>query len=121
MAAPAARERIAGRPRARQFTSSETRLGWLFVAAAAIFIVVFLVLPLALAVAMAFIRIDLTRSVDWTFFGLGNFNQATKVDLVVPAALRTIQYAAIVVALTTTAALGFAVLLNERFRGVRVV
>jgi multiple sugar transport system permease protein len=82
---------------------------------------VFLVVPLLLAVSMAYIRIDLTRTVDWTFFGLGNFNQATKDDLVLPAAFRTIQYAVIVVALTTLTALGFAVLLNERFRGVRIV
>jgi multiple sugar transport system permease protein len=91
------------------------------VAPAALFILVFLVAPLILAVAMAFMRIDLTRSVDWTFFGLGNFNQATKDEQVWPAVLRTIQYAVIVVSVTTVAAVGFAVLLNERFRGVRIV
>jgi multiple sugar transport system permease protein len=121
MTAPLGREVIAGRRRARQSDSGEAILGWLFVAPAALFILVFLVAPLILAVAMAFMRIDLTRSADWTFFGLGNFNQATKDDQVAPAVLRTVQYAFIVVTLTTVAALGVAVLLNERFRGVRIV
>src|SRR5436190_24259017 len=121
MAAPLGREGIAGRRRARQSDSGEAMLAWLFVAPAALFILVFLVVPLIVAIAMAFMRIDLTRSVDWTFFGLGNFNQATKDEQVGPAVFRTIQYAVIVVTIATVGALGFAVLLNERFRGVRVI
>jgi ABC-type sugar transport system permease subunit len=121
VAAPSGREVIAGRRRARQSDSSEAALGWLFVAPAALFILVFLVVPLVFAIVMAFMRIDLTRSADWTFFGLGNFNQATKDELVIPAVGRTVQFAFIVVTVTTLAATAFALLLNERFRGVRVL
>jgi multiple sugar transport system permease protein len=96
-------------------------MGWAFVAPAAAFIVVFLVLPLLLAVGMAFMRIDLTRSSDWTFFGLGNFAQAPRDELAGPAVIRTLQFAALVVVATTMAALGVALLLNERFPGVRIV
>ena len=50
-------------------------LGALLVTPAVLIVVAFLALPIGLAFAMAFIRIDLTRSPDWTFFGLGNFLQ----------------------------------------------
>jgi multiple sugar transport system permease protein len=115
------RGRSAGQSAARQSDSGEATLGWLFVTPAALFICVFLVAPLALAVAMAFMRIDLTRSADWTFFGLGNFKQLADDELVLPAAIRTAQFGLIVVGLTTFSALSVALLLNERFRGVRIV
>jgi len=115
------RVRLPGRSAVRVVASSEAAFGWLFVGPAALFICVFLVAPLVLAGAMAFMRIDLTRSADWTFFGLGNFRQILEDADVLPAAVRTVQFAIIVVSLTATSALAVALLLNERFFGVRAV
>ena len=91
------RIRLPGRSAVRVVTSSEAAFGWLFVGPAALFICVFLVAPLLLAGGMAFMRIDLTRSADWTFFGLGNFRQILEDADVLPAAVRTVQFAIIVV------------------------
>lgn len=110
-----------GRRGARSEAIGQALLGWLFLAPAALFILAFLAIPVGLAVGMAFMRIDLTRSSDWTFFGVGNFGQIGNDQLVWPAILRTVEFGIIVVCLTTVSALGIALLLNERMPGMRAL
>jgi len=96
-------------------------LGGILVAPAVFVVIVFLVLPIAFAAAMAFIRIDLTRSTDWTFFGLGNFGQIPLDPVLFETIPRTIYFAFAATVLTLVAGVAAAVFLNERFRGQRTL
>ena len=96
-------------------------LGAILVAPALFVVIVFLVFPILLAGAMAFIRIDLTRSTDWTFFGLGNFAQIGLDPVLFETIPRTLYFAGMATVLTLLAGVGASVFLNERFRGQRTL
>ena len=94
-------------------------LGGLLVLPALVVVVLFLVLPIVLAFAMAFMRIDLTRSPDWTFFGLGNFLQIPRDPVLFETVPRTLYFAFLSTAVTLVAGVALALFLNEPFRGQR--
>jgi ABC-type sugar transport system permease subunit len=94
-------------------------LGGILVLPALVVVIAFLVLPIALAFAMAFMRIDLTRSPDWTFFGLGNFLQLPRDPVLGEAVPRTLYFAFLSTTVTLVAGVGVALFLNEPFRGNR--
>ena len=107
----------AARTRARPRHDPDARFGLILLTPAAILITLIVIVPIAFAVCMAFLRIDLTRSTAWTFFGLGNFAQVASDPLAAQAILRSIYFAALAVVGTLGASLGVALLLNERFHG----
>src|SRR5262245_60767451 len=86
---------------------------------AAVIVLGMLAFPIGMAVALAFMRVDLTRSREWTWNGLANFQQVARDPMVLDVAIRTLYFAAIVVSCATLIAILFALLLNERFPGRR--
>jgi ABC-type sugar transport system permease subunit len=113
--------RVGVRRRAPRLLDREGVLGGVLVAPAVFVVVLFLVLPIILAAAMAFMRIDLTRSADWTFFGLGNFAQIRLDPVLFETIPRTLYYAFAATTLTLLAGVSASLFLNERFRGQRTL
>jgi ABC-type sugar transport system permease subunit len=110
--------------RVRRALRSDAAFGYLLLSPSAALVAIVLIVPIAVAVSMAFLRIDLTRSPDWTFFGAGNFLQLRTDTLAAAAIPRTLYFAALTVVGCLVLSLGVALLLNERFRGrgaVRVI
>jgi multiple sugar transport system permease protein len=105
----------------RRTLDREGVLGAVLVAPALLIVVVFLALPIGLAFVMAFMRIDLTRSTDWTFFGLGNFGQIRLDPTFFGTVPRTLYFAFLATILTLFAGILTALFLNERFRGQRTL
>ena len=96
-------------------------LGGILVLPALFVVILFLCVPIGLAFAMAFMRIDLTRSPDWTFFGLGNFLQLPRDPVLFEAIPRTLYFAFLSTGVTLLAGVGAALYLNEAFRGNRAM
>src|SRR6478672_428178 len=105
----------------RRMLDREGVLGALLVTPAVLIVVAFLALPIGLAFAMAFIRIDLTRSPDWTFFGLGNFLQIRIDPTFFGTVPRTLYFAVLATGLTAITGSVTALFLNERFPGNRAM
>ena len=105
----------------RRMLDREGVLGALLVTPAVLIVVAFLALPIGLAFAMAFIRIDLTRSPDWTFFGLGNFLQIPIDPTFFGTVPRTLYFAVFATGLTAVTGSVTALFLNERFPGNRAM
>jgi ABC-type sugar transport system permease subunit len=105
----------------RRMLDREGVLGALLVTPAVVIVVAFLALPIGLAFAMAFIRIDLTRSPDWTFFGLGNFLQIRIDPTFFGTVPRTLYFAVLATGLTALTGSVTALFLNERFPGNRAM
>jgi multiple sugar transport system permease protein len=105
----------------RRMLDREGVLGALLVTPSVLIVVAFLALPIGLAFAMAFIRIDLTRSPDWTFFGLGNFLQIRIDPTFFGTVPRTLYFAVLATGLTALTGSVTALFLNERFPGNRAM
>ena len=100
---------------------ADTRLGLALLAPAALIIGFVLLVPIATALFMAFNSINLQRSPNWTFNGLNNFALIGRDDLALAAIPRSIYFASLTVVLVIVASVGVAIVLNEPFRGRRLV
>jgi len=100
---------------------ADTRLGLALLAPAALIIGFVLLVPIATALFMAFNSINLQRSPNWTFNGLNNFALLGRDDLALAAIPRSIYFASLTVVLVIVASVGVAIVLNEPFRGRRLV
>jgi len=114
-AAIAPRGRRAGRW--DRVLASESTTGWLFVSPAVIVIGLFGVAPIIWSVVLSFQSNDLVTPATWV--GLANYKALFKDPMFVASVRRTILYTVLFVPVVTVGALGLAVALNRRLRGMR--
>ena len=96
----------------------EERLGWAMIAPAALLLVLFIVVPALLAFGLAFTNARLISPYPPEFVGLDNFVRLAE-DATFWRALANVAYfAVVVVPLQSALALGMALLVNVRVRGV---
>ncbi len=97
----------------RRRLTLDARFGLVLLAPAATIITIVVIVPIAFAVVMAFLRVDLTRSADWTFFGTGNFEQVARDPQAAKAVVRSLVFCLITVVGTCVLALLVALFLND--------
>jgi multiple sugar transport system permease protein len=104
-------------PRLKRLIGSEHVAGWAFVAPAVILIAVFFLIPIGWSLLLSLQADNLLGSAH--FVGLANYRALTK-DPVFRAAIgHTLLYTVIFVPVSVIGALGLAVALNRRIRGIR--
>ncbi|HET8626446.1 MAG TPA: sugar ABC transporter permease [Thermomicrobiales bacterium] len=107
---------------ARRFQRlDESHFGLLLIAPTAALLLVFLVYPIAYAIAMSFNRLELTVSPDQKWVGLANYGRILGDQTVRDSIARTLAFAAMTVAISVVLSLTLALVLNETFRGRKVV
>lgn len=99
----------------------EVRFGLLLMAPAMVVLLVFLGIPIAYAVVMSSQQIELTISPDRPFVGLANYAAVLKQQAVHNSIARTLIFAALTIVISTLMALALALVLNEQFRGRKLV
>jgi ABC-type sugar transport system permease subunit len=99
----------------------ESRFGLLLLLPTALILLVFLVYPIAYAVVMSFSRIELTVSAEQHWAGADNYAYLLSDPTVRESVARTVAFAALTVVITVSLSLVLALVLNESFRGRKVV
>jgi multiple sugar transport system permease protein len=115
---PAAPSLQRDRPRLlRRILGSEHLAGWAFVAPAVILIAVFFLIPIGWSLLLSFQADNLLGSSH--YIGLANYRALTKDPVFRSAIGHTLLYTVIFVPVSVVGALGLAVALNRRIRGIR--
>ncbi|MCY4108705.1 MAG: sugar ABC transporter permease, partial [Chloroflexi bacterium] len=105
------------RPRRRRFRIRRTTLdGYLLIAPWALGFALFTAVPMVVSLVLAFLEWDLIT--PWKFNGLDNWRRLLEDDLVTTALGNTAYYTFIAVPLHVAGALGLAILLNKRMKGI---
>jgi len=97
-----------------------SRTGWLFAVPALAGLLLFVALPFLLAVALACTNLRLGSPLAVSFVGLEQFRRILDDPLFLRALFNNALFAAVVVPVQTALALGLALLLNRRLRGIGV-
>jgi multiple sugar transport system permease protein len=114
----AGRRRPSGRPSAiRRLIGSEHLAGWMFVAPAVILIAIFFVLPIVWSAILSLQANNLLGAHHWV--GFANYRALSKDQVFRSSVGHTVLYTAIFVPVSVIGALGLAVALNRRIRGIR--
>lgn len=117
-----ARERVPAPSLMQRFhRMDESRFGLLLILPTALLLLVFLVYPIGYALKMSFSRVELTVSPDQQWTGLSNYQRILADQTMRDSIVRTLAFAATTVTMSVTLALILALILNETFRGRRVV
>jgi len=116
---PREREQGAAGQRARTSQrASEQRTAYLFLLPWILGFLIFTLGAMAFSLGLSFFDTDLLST--YTFIGLGNYNELVRDPLFHKSLRVTFLYTAIVVPFGTLIALGIALMLNQRIRGVSV-
>ncbi len=99
----------------------ESRFGLVLLLPTALILLVFLVYPIGYAVAMSFHRIELTVSPNQRWVGAANYGAILSDPIVHDSVTRTLAFAVLTVVVSVTLSLVLALVLNESFRGRKVV
>jgi multiple sugar transport system permease protein len=99
-------------------TDRENRAGWLFVSPWVIGIAVFLIYPLIASLYFSFCDYSVLRPPIWT--GLDNFNTLFHDDVFWKSLWNTVYFTVIYLPLSLIVALGLAMLLNTKVRGMGI-
>ena len=95
----------------------ETRFGLLLLSPTMLLLLVFLAVPVIYALVTSTQAVELTISPDRDFVGLDNYARLFSTRQVAEALPRTVYFAALTIALSTSLSLILALVLNEPFRG----
>jgi multiple sugar transport system permease protein len=107
-----------GRPsRLKRVVGSEHFAGWAFVAPAVVLIAIFFLIPIGWSLAISLQANNLLGSEH--YIGLANYNALLKDHVFRSAIGHTLVYTVIFVPISVVGALGLAVALNRRIRGIR--
>ena len=101
----------------RRFIGSEHLAGWAFVAPAVILIAVFALIPIGWSLLLSFQANNLLA--PGHYVGLANYKALTKDPQFRSAIGHTIVYTAVFVPVSVIGALGLAVALDRKLRGIR--
>ena len=99
----------------------ESYFGLILLLPTALILLVFLVYPIVYAVVMSFKRIELTVSANQKWVGLDNYAYILGDQVMRESIARTLAFAALTVVISVTLSLVLALVLNEAFRGRKVV
>jgi ABC-type sugar transport system permease subunit len=99
----------------------ESSFGILLLLPTALVLLVFLIYPIAYAVVMSFSRVELTVSADRKWVGVDNYAYVLGDQVARESVTRTIAFAALTVVISVSLSLVLALVLNETFRGRKVV
>ena len=99
----------------------ESYFGLILLLPTALILLVFLAYPIVYAVMMSFKRIELTVSANQKWVGLDNYAYILGDQVVRESIARTLAFAALTVVISVTLSLILALVLNEAFRGRKVV
>jgi multiple sugar transport system permease protein len=99
----------------------ETKFGLLLLSPAMVVLLGILGIPIGYAIVMSFQRIELTISPKRPFVGLENYAEVLSSPALHASVWRTLVFAAMTVVSSVLLALVLALLLNEQFRGRKVV
>jgi multiple sugar transport system permease protein len=94
----------------------QRRVGWLFMAPALVAFVLVILAPFATALGLAFTRYDL-RTPEPVFVGLRNFQTIWASPQILQSFWTTFVFVALATLFTVLLALGWALILNQTFRG----
>ncbi|MEW9531839.1 carbohydrate ABC transporter permease [Microbispora sp. NPDC049125] len=100
----------------RKPTRHDTLIGWSFILPSFVGFALFTLVPMLAAFALAFLKWDSYSTPEWT--GLDNFQRLLRDQNFYVALRNTLYYAAGHIPLTLAAALGFAIALDRKLRGV---
>jgi multiple sugar transport system permease protein len=94
----------------------QRRVGWLFMAPALVAFALVILAPFATALGLAFTRYDL-RTPEPVFVGLANFRAIWQSPQILGSFWTTFVFVSLATAFTVLIALGWALILNQTFRG----
>lgn len=94
---------------------------WLFVTPALLGLLLFIALPFVLALILSFTNLRLGSPLPLEFVGLEQYRRIFADPAFLHALLNNALFAVVVVSLQTLAALGLALLLNQKLRGIALV
>ncbi len=102
----------------RRVLGSEHLAGWAFVAPAVILIAVFFVIPIGWSLLLSFQSNSLLAPAH--YIGLANYRALAKDPVFRSAVVHTLIYTALFVPISIAGALGLAIALNRKIRGIRL-
>lgn len=103
-------------PRGYDVARRQAVAGYLFVAPAMLIFAVFTLLPVAIALYLSFTNYDVFTKMDW--IGAANYQDVFDDEFFWRALWNTVTYSAWSIPLSMAIGLGFALLLNQKLRGV---
>jgi multiple sugar transport system permease protein len=100
----------------------ETMMAWVFSTPAIILLIVFLVVPFIMAFGLAFTdqRLIPNPNLPTQFIGLRNFMRMIEDEAFLRGILNNFYFVAVVVPLQTSLALGLAILINQKLKGMNI-
>ncbi len=110
------RETLTGRRR------DEAIMAWLFSAPALILLIVFLVVPFIMAIGLGFSdqRLIPNPNLPTQFVGVRNFTRLLEDEAFLRGILNNFYFVAVVVPIQTSLALGLAILINQKIKGMNI-
>lgn len=105
---------------AKKRINKESATGYVFVAPALILLFVFLLIPFGLSISYSFTDYNILKPDDKVFVGLKNFIKLFHDKVFLKSMLNTFIFVASVVPLQVCAALGLALLVNKKMKGIAI-
>ena len=117
-AAPVAATHAAPPPRNRPIGKSPATIAWLMLVPAGVLLITFLIIPIILTFILAFTNARLISPQPATFIGVDNFVRLFSDETFWASLRNTVIFAVVIVPVQSAVALGLAVLVNTKIRGV---
>jgi multiple sugar transport system permease protein len=117
-AAPVAATHPAPPPRSRPIGKSPATIAWLMLVPAGVLLITFLIIPIILTFILAFTNARLISPQPATFVGVDNFVRLFSDETFWASLRNTVIFAVVIVPVQSAVALGLAVLVNTKIRGV---
>ncbi len=102
----------------RRSDRRSTTTGWLMLAPAGVLMITFLLIPIGLTFVLAFTNARLISPEPARFIGLANFTRLFDNETFWRSLINTVVFAVVIVPLQSAIALGLALLINVKMRGV---
>lgn len=116
--APVATDAALAKVAHRRSDRRSTTTGWLMLAPAGVLIITFLLIPIGLTFVLAFTNARLISPEPARFIGVANFTRLFDNETFWRSLLNTVVFALVIVPFQSALALGLALLINVKMRGV---
>lgn len=117
-ATPVAATHAAPPPRSRPIGRSPATIAWLMLVPAGVLLITFLIIPIILTFILAFTNARLISPQPAAFVGVDNFVRLFSDETFWASLRNTVIFAVVIVPVQSAVALGLAVLVNTKIRGV---